>query len=389
MFNESLFLKENGSSSRRKILMTNQKTYVYRSSSRTIDLCEIKRILMFLDSIKKKHALSLLPVIIDLGEQAIIEDKLTYILLSCICHNLITNERCRLILNFSFPKNIFNDGVENSYLKYVNGTREGYDIFLKHFNFNIQRKHYRRVLTSEGFDGSQTAKTVQEMDSFLQHCFIPPDYCDRISNIVGELIDNSLDHSQSDCLVDIDVTSDYVKKHSGPSQHIYYGVNIVVLNFSDILIGDGVSQKLKLVSLNPESPSIHQRYRDVLSAYAYHSQKWSDEYNEDDFNIIASFQYKISSRPSCVTGGTGLTQLIRGLEDKSDEYECYLLSGTKKLRFIRDCLVYDDNEWVGFNNTGNFLTDIPSNRCIGKSGLFFPGTAYNFNFVIKSEVDAQ
>ena len=50
-------------------------------------------------------------------------------------------------------------------------------------------------------------------------------------------------------------------------------------------------------------------------------------------------------------------------------------------------LTYDENNWVGFNAEGDFLTKKPSLRCINNSGLYFPGTAYNLNFVMKREVN--
>ena len=50
-------------------------------------------------------------------------------------------------------------------------------------------------------------------------------------------------------------------------------------------------------------------------------------------------------------------------------------------------LSYDDDNWVGFNTANDFLTQIPDVQCIEKSKIFFPGTAFNLNFVMKLEVD--
>ena len=61
--------------------------------------------------------------------------------------------------------------------------------------------------------------------------------------------------------------------------------------------------------------------------------------------------------------------------------------GARKINFIKSMLTYDENNWVGFNAEGDFLTKKPSLRCINNSGLYFPGTAYNLNFVMKREVN--
>ncbi len=388
MFNENLFLQNNCGISQKKLKISPKKQYIYTNRSEKVDLPVIKKIVNFIYSIKSKHRLNLIPIVINLGKNIVIEDKLTYILLECICYNLIVKEHCNLSLIFHCPHTIYNEGIKTSYLKYVNGSKVGLLTFANHFNFEIRGNHFRKIIQSEDFNGEQTARIVQDIDCFLKNCFIQKSYRTRVSEIVGELIDNSLEHSKSDCLIDIDVTTNYEKNNSIPTEELYCGVNIVVLNFSDILLGDGVAKKLQYtMSLSPDTTPINQRYLDVLDARDYHSKYWNEQYSENDFNIIASFQHKISCRLSTFsTGGTGLTQLIRGLEEESDAYKCYILSGNRKINFIKNMLTYDEKNWVGFNSEGDFLTHIPSSQCMEDSGLFFPGTAYNLNFVMKREV---
>ena len=389
MFNEQLLLENNSSKTQNRIKMTPNKEYIYINQSQQVGLHEIKKIINFLNSIKSRHRLSLLPIKIILGKNIVIEDKLTYILLECICYHLIVKEKCKLSLTFSCPHNIYNEGIKTSHLKHIDGTQTGMSNFTNHFRLDLKGSHFRRVIKSEEFDGAQTSRTVQDIDSFLKFQFIHETYRADVSNIVGELIDNSLEHSKSDCLIDIDITTDYEKNNSESSDDLYCGVNIVVLNFSDVLLGQGVGIKLKrIMSMEERSTTISQRYIDVLNAKKYHSKFWSDDYSEDDFYTLASFQHKISCRlGSYATGGTGLTQLIRGLEEKSDAYNCYVLSGGRRINFIKSMLTCDENKWVGFNNESDFLTHIPSPKCIVDSGLYFSGTAYNLNFVMKREVN--
>lgn len=387
MFNEHLFLEKNYNAPQ-KIKLSSKKEYVYKNLSGKVDLMELKKIFNFIYSIKCRHRLSLLPIVIDLGRNTVIDDKLTYILLECICYNLVAKEKCILKLLFHCPHNIYNEGIKTSSLRYLNGTKDGMFEFVKHFSFEIKGNHYRQVIKSEKFNGEQTARTSQDIDSFLKNCMIQEDCHGRVSDIVGELLDNSLEHSKSDCLIDIDVTTDYEKRDSKSPDDLYCGVNIVVLNFSDILLGEGIATKLdQIPDASSRGVSIGKRYLDVLEAKKYHSACWNNDYQEEDFYIISSFQHKISCRPSTYsTGGTGLTQLIKGLEDESDAYRCYMLSGNRKINFIKNMLTYNEENWVGFNETGDFLKQPPSLQCLEKSILHFPGTAYNLNFVMKREV---
>ena len=87
MFNEKLFLDHNSGEPIKKIKTNSQKTYIYTTRSQQVDLLEIKRIINFLYSIKCRHKLSFFPIVIDLGKNIVIEDKLTYILLECICYH--------------------------------------------------------------------------------------------------------------------------------------------------------------------------------------------------------------------------------------------------------------------------------------------------------------
>lgn len=389
VFNEDLLFRNNSDSGVRKIRMSPEKKYIYTNNTGKINLSEIRRIIGFICSIRNKHRLSLIPIVLDLGRGTIIEDKLSYILLECICYHLIEKEKCNLTLSFLCPHTIYNEGIKTSYLKTIDGTKKGLDTFSKHFQFDIRGSHFRRVIQSENFNGEQTARLVQDIDNFLKFCLIQKDYRTDISEIVGELIDNSLEHSGSDCLVDIDVTTDYEKNSETPSSDLFCGVNIVVLNFSNVELGDGVAKKLQhAMNSNNEGKMVGQRYLDVLEARKVHSSYWNEQYSESDFNIIASFQHKISCRLNRIsTGGTGLTHLIRGLEEKSDAYECYTISGSRRINFIKSMLTYDENNWVGFNEEGDFFKHIPSPLCIKDSGLNFPGTAYNLNFVMKREVN--
>ena len=51
--------------------------------------------------------------------------------------------------------------------------------------------------------------------------------------------------------------------------------------------------------------------------------------------------------------------------------------------FINYCVKeYNEEKWIGFNKENEFLTKIPDVQVLGNNNIFFPGTAYNLNFVM-------
>ena len=380
MFSENLLFESIVPALTYKPILTKNKRYVYNSRSEQFDLTEIRNIIVFLKAIKKRHKLSLLPIDIELGNRKFI-DKLSYILLECLCYYLLKEEKCSLNLHYTCQHTIFNEGIKTSYLNRINSPRGKID-FVKRFRFDILRSHYRRVIPCEDPSGEWTSYINQDIDSFLKTYNIQKEYRECASNVICELVDNALEHSMSDCLVDIDITNDYTKDIDPNEENLYCGLNIVIINFSEILMGNGISQKISFIEKNGlETPP---RYKDVLLAKEYHQNFWGKNYTKEDFDIVTSFQNKISSRETCSTGGTGLTQLIKALEEETDAYNCYMISGNRMINFIKQYL-HSPNGWIGFNESNEYLNDIPSTECVRKSQLYFPGTAYNLNLVLKKE----
>lgn len=373
--NENLLLENNNESAFLRRIPLQNKQIKFTLNEKEIGLNEIGKILRYIISAKKKYNLSIFPLTINLGE-CIFTDKLSYVILENISHFLIDNCNTKLTLNFKCAHNIFNEGIKNSFLPKIN-SKDKEKKFLKKHSIDISRSHFRRIIEKDNIDIATTSRVVQDIDNFLKFFSIQDEYRDAVSNVVGELLDNALDHSNSDCLIDLDVTNDYIKR-GAPSTEEYYGVNIVILNFSETLLGDKLSNKLKSKRLE----DLPQRYLQLKEAYDFHSKHFNNCYDEQSFFSVASFQHKISCRDS-LTGGTGLTQLIRTLEEKSDAYNCYVLSGFKKVNFLKKLLSYDEDEWIGFNSSKNFLSDIPDIQVVENAPFFFPGTAYNLNFVLK------
>lgn len=52
-------------------------------------------------------------------------------------------------------------------------------------------------------------------------------------------------------------------------------------------------------------------------------------------------------------------KLIRSLENQSDAYRCYVISGKRCINFYRDFLEYTSNGWISFNKNNNYLEERP------------------------------
>lgn len=372
MFDIQLLLNKNKLNKKYKIKLFDKK-YIYTIYDTTLDFKEILRFINFTKSLTIN-----LPIIIEL-RNVDIADKLCYILLECICQYLIKERNMKISISLNVKKNIFIAGIAASPLNILASQNQPtkHEHYIKKFFHDVYRGHYRKLIRlEENSDGSSASKVSSEIEIFLKTFQIEQEYINDVTEVIGELIDNGLEHSDADCLIDVDITPDYTK--NGDPDGIYYGVNIAILSFSETLIGDKIKQIY--------NQKMDESYKKLRIAYNNHNHFFSDEYTEDDFFAMSAFQNKISGRSlESNTGGTGLTHLISTLESKSDAYNCYIVSGNRILNFHRDVLKQDSSGWVGFNSEHNFIEHLPRNDVFVKSHIFLPGVAYNLNFVLKKE----
>lgn len=350
------------------------KRYVYSLNNSALNFHTICRFIQFVNGLKIN-----LPIIIQLVHVNIV-DKLSYILLECVCQHLIEEKNMKIGILLSPMKTIFVAGIESSPLNILLGqpNRINCQNYAKKFCKDLYQTHYRKLIRlDENESGIAASKVSWEIEVFLRAFNVEDEYINDVIEVLGELIDNAMEHSESDCLIDVDVTSEHSKR--GDPTGKYYGVNIVILSLSETLIGD----KIKAIYHKKKN---NTRYEMLRRSYCNHTAFWNNNYKEDDFFTMAAFQHGISGRSlTSNTGGTGLTHLISVLESKSDAYNCYMISGTRILRFQRDLLKQDQNSWVGFNEEHDFVNYPPKEGTFIDSPLFFPGVAYNLNFVLKKE----
>lgn len=304
------------------------------------------------------------------------KDKLTYIIFESIIYMLhkyydyevnIIIQKCKT--------SIHTIGVKGSLL--LNFARRNIDKtqFQKKFMWIIDMTHFRRMVNYEDYE--EQSKLMYDIKHFVVNLGVNKDDSTKIAEIVAELADNACEHAQSDCLVDIDIAEGEFRKN-GDADGIYYSVNVSVLNFSEKYIWNNLKTKV----VNKQYSSNSNRYNELEKAYSFHKQNFNDEYDEDYFFMISTFQNEISGRPNQTqTGGKGLTELLTEIGAK--ENEGYLLSGNKGICFPKELIQYDDHGWIGFNKNKDFFTSIPDPSILYTSDTYLPGTAYNLTFIYR------
>ena len=378
MNNFNYIFKYNGSKKNKKIAISKDKFIVCDIKRHALDAIAIKQIISFIESLN--FNLKRFPILFRFKHNITLSDKLSYIIFECICYHLI-EQGYTIFVDLKCNHDIRTCGIECSPINLL--SKGNCEKFVKKFNYELYENHFCKLITEKTKSNPAFLSFIYgDIDCFLRNAGINDSKRDEISQTISELIGNACEHTSADCYIDIDIADDYYKLDEDKGVNFsetYYGVNIVILNFSENLLSEDIKNKI----INDNSTI--ERYKKLSIAYNYHKQFFNDDYTEQDFFNIAVFQNKISgSLKKEELGGTGLTCLINSLQRKSDSDDCYVLSGNNIIHFFKDYLSYND-DWIGFNKSNDFFSDIPDSEVLDRSHMYFSGTAYNLNFVMKSE----
>lgn len=377
MNNFDYIFKYNTSNNSKKLRFLNKKI-ICQIDNKTFGADVIIKIIGFVKNLS--NILKGFPIVFKFTQFIKINDKLSYIIFECICYYLI-EKGYKVYVSINYDYDIRTCGIKFSPLNLLeNGNCIKY---IDKFRFELYGNHFCKLITDRNYKNPEYLSLLYgDIDCFLRNVGINDERRDEMSQTISELIGNVCEHTSSDCFIDIDIADNYYKVDDNDSINTsikYYGVNIVILNFSENLLNHDI--KIKTMGNTIEI----DRYKKLVNAYNYHKQYFNKDYTEDDFFNIAVFQNRISgSSKKNEVGGTGLTCLIKSLQEKSDSDDCYVLSGNNIVYFLKEYLSYKDG-WIGFNKNNDFFTDIPDKYVLNRSKMFFSGTAYNLNFVMKSE----
>lgn len=345
----------------------------YVSDTKILDFAEIKRLITFFSSWEQKFKNSkYIKYSIIYRKTLNFADKLSYILLECFLYDQIVNRGKDIVLYIYDYKNLMiTEGILYSCLRYTNDIKK----FKEKFNDEISMYHFRKIVTLDLRNKKPDTLCIlmSNIYRFLHTCGIDKNQAKQAAEMSVEIVDNALEHSNSDCLIDIDVSQRPYYLDNNPEEYI--GVNIAVLDFSDKLLG----QEIKSSKMNSFLDFWQCLRLNIIKEK--HKKFFNSNYNENQFYMISAFQNKITSRPEkLLTGGKGLTILIKRLQESSFHDLCFVVSGDDCLFFKRQQIKQDDKDWVGFNDE-NSCELPPSNDALSKSPLHILGTAYNLSFV--------
>ena len=314
------------------------------------------------------------------------DEKFTYVLLECYLEHVIADNDVSVKFFYDKSrKDIFTYGISQSPLSIFDKPQYLPMDFVHQFRFSVGRNYYRKLFSMKENDGESLSSAFTTLCIFFEGLGVAKERSDSLAEVAVELVGNALEHSKSDCFLDIDVTPrDYVRR-TNPTGPKYYGINICVVNFSPLLLSTQIQTKL-CVNHELSDKNDSARYWRLSKIYMHHQRFFGKDYGDDEFFMLSAFQDRISGRPNeYLTGGTGLPALIKWLEAQADSDNCYVLSGKRKMKFIQPLLEYDSDHWIGMNSTHDFQHCIPDKNVFQSFPIHFPGTAYNLSFVMETE----
>jgi len=352
-----------------------EKAYIYKWTPLNKIFCgdDIQEIICVINYLDKQYGNKNIPIIFDCGEIEFY-DKLVYVILECIAYYVLVNRQRKVLFYFSPKKTIWSEGIFFSPLQFQLDRGK----FKNTFSKDLQGRHYRKIISAEPQDkGADLSKLYQEINLFLINNGVSSKNSNSLAEVLAELVGNSREHAETDTLIDIDLTDMTYSRTN--DDNIYYGMNTAIINFSPMLFYEPLKNKMNNIV------SVDGKYVYVKKAFDYHKGKFAEWYDENDFYTISSFQDKVSGSVTKKMGGRGLTTLLKSLEEQADTHLCYMYSGNRVTFLSKELIGEGDNNLIGFNETSNYLSDIPSKAAFSKIKTILPGTAYNLSFAIRKE----
>lgn len=217
----------------------NRHRLIYKPTRFNINHIELNKMIAFANYVNSPNW-RVLDVVFDLSKRTFC-DKLSYVLLEYIC-KYIQNDKRNVYIKMSGKTNIYVAGIRYSPLMYLMSTDKNIrSKFYSSFGKHIDKLHYRKVAHIQDNSIYELPSLLMtDVRSFLSHLGIDSKSSAETATVISELVDNAIDHGENDVLVDIDVADNY-RKHGDTKP--YCGVNIVILNFSDILLKTKVQKK--------------------------------------------------------------------------------------------------------------------------------------------------
>lgn len=251
--------------------------------------------------------------------------------------------------------------------------------FLKNFEnkFILNMHHFKKICfnTLENREGEYLSNLYTDICEFLKNNLIKKDYYEMVGETISEILSNVMSHSDADSILEIKTGKGY---RFGKECKF---LNITIISYTKVRFGEKLKDYLK----NPEGYNESNKIVDI--AYNIQKEKFNNnDYTLDNFVMISSFQRKVTTRKdSFGTGGTGLTTLIDTLLNSTLDDYCYILNGNSTLYFRKPYLRLNADGSIGFNDSNDYINEIPSDKIFNNSKNCFNGTVHHFSLILEGE----
>lgn len=306
-----------------------------------------------------------------------ISDQAILTLMETIIYFVINEWNLKITYRFSIKENVLGYQIFKKSILFKYNNRK---IVIEDYNLEynkeitIEGDHFRKLCknTEENRKGKFISITMDEIDIFLKCFELDNEYRNELAEVIVEIIDNALKHSEGDCILNLNlVKNDY---------HKYKYVDVAVVVIDDIFIGKEIIEYIN----KKDKSEYSEKNEIVLKAYENHKKSFNEKYNMNSFAMVSAFQKYVTTRKmSENTGGTGLTTLINALIEKSTYNFCYAISGNTNLIFKKEFLNLNEEGLIGFNEENNYIEIIPNEKVVSINKYDMNVNIYNLQFILK------
>lgn len=284
------------------------------------------------------------------------------------CTNFLTNS-----ILFRYRNKYIIDEDRNNLIEYFESCITSID---------MDKKIFRRRIKYNSIDNSTTSKLMSDISTFLKVNIPDENVKEDIIEIISELASNMEEHGCADYIVQLQIMDNIAKVKKSLNGDTISGkiLDLMIYNLSNNKLYTGMKRML--------DEGYIESQKNFFEAYEFHKERFYEKYTLEDFLILSTFQKYISSRKNQHgTGGTGLTVCMQKLYDYLfiEHVSNYVLSGKSLFVFDPNYIAEKTKNYIGFNKTGNYLTDIPIEDAHPGTSFNYNGTLYYMELFIKEE----
>lgn len=196
------------------------------------------------------------------------------------------------------------------------------------------------------------------------------EYISSAVSVVMETMDNTLSHTDSDCVLAMKTCTLNTKFKDKIM------LSIVVLNLDERLVYSKISDLILNDSLKYDAENV------IKKAYKNHEKFFDSNYDFESFALVSAFQKGVTTRENAKhNSGRGLTRFLRSIMSKTEINSCYVFTGKKLLYFNDRYLIINDDGLIGFNDQHDYINYPPCDNNMLDLAYYNNGTLYNLMLI--------